>query len=144
MIRLRVRRARPELRFEVIPLIDVMFSLLIFFVIFSSALAVYYQQKGMKLRLPIAASVTKEKQSAVLSVNQAGELFLDREAVDLASLRAKVTDLVAKNPQFQISIHADKEVAYEAVVQALDAVRLGGCFDVILQAQVKPHDLQKH
>ncbi len=139
----RTRRRRPELRFEVIPLIDVMFTLLIFFVIFSSVLATYQNNRGMKMRLPSAATVTSEKKFVTLTIDEDGAFFLDKEPIEVDQIRTEIATQMQGNPQLQVMINADQDVAYERLVRALDEVRLGGCYDVVLQAERKAEDAKR-
>jgi biopolymer transport protein ExbD len=137
MLLLKPRNRRSELRFEVIPIIDVLFTLLIFFVIFSSAAAAYFNQKGMKMQLPSAATVSTEKKSVVVTIDGAMNYFLDGEAILPEEIREKIKTLLGTSTVLQVMISADKSVTYDRLIFVLDEVRLGGCYDVVLQADKK-------
>jgi biopolymer transport protein ExbD len=136
MNRFTQRRKRSELRLEVIPIIDVMFTLLIFFVIFSSTLATL-SHKGMPMNLPSASSVTTEKKTVLFSIDHDFHFYLDDNQIPQESLRKKIAEMVRENPTVRIMLSADKEVPYDLVIRALDDVRLGGCYDIVLRAKQK-------
>ncbi len=120
-------------------MVDVVFTLLVFFAVLATTSA--YNQ-GMKLQLPAAASVSNEKKGVVLSIDAEGHFYLDKEPIDVAVVRQRVAEQMKNVPETQIILNADKTVPYTLVIQALDEVRLGGCFDVVLEAEQKIADGQ--
>ena len=128
------RQIETSPRFELAPLIDVVFILLIFFAV---ATTTSVNQKGIKLNLPAATSVSTEKKGVVVSVNEQQQLFFNGEQITEDVLRYKVESLYQKTPDFQVIINADRLTPYSMIVRLLDEVRLGGCFDIVLEAKKK-------
>ncbi len=141
MNRFTQRRKRSELRFEVIPIIDVMFTLLIFFVIFSSTLAAL-SHKGMTMNLPSASSVTTEKKTVLLSIDRDFHFYIDDKQIPQESLRKTISEMIRENPTLRIMLSADRDVPYDLVIRSLDDVRLGGCYDIVLRAKQKDSHAQ--
>jgi biopolymer transport protein ExbD len=118
------RRERRRARIEIIPMIDVVFFLLVFFMMASLSMTVY---RGMPVNLPRATSGTDTPaESAAITVARDGQAYLDRQPVTRAALDARLRSLVGANPAVAIVITADEEVAHGRVVDVLDAVRTAG------------------
>lgn len=126
---------RVKARLEMIPLIDVTFLLLSFFIYLSLFMAF---QKGIPVVLP-EADTTEEVPMKILTITLSarGEVELDGIRASCEGLR----DLLLKNVQpGQVEmalIRADREVPYGLVMQVLDAVRTAGIRRVSLEAQRK-------
>jgi biopolymer transport protein ExbD len=111
-------------RIEIIPMIDTVFFLLVFFMMASLSMAVY---RGMPVALPQAASgVATVPKSVSVSVDRAGQTFLDREPVPLSGLEPRVRLLARQQPSLAVIVNADAEVTHRHVVNVLDALRAAG------------------
>jgi biopolymer transport protein ExbD len=111
-------------RIEIIPMIDVVFFLLVFFMMASLSMAVY---AGMPVNLP-GASTGREApaESRTVTVMKDGRAFLDRRPVTLAELGEELRSLAGANPALAVVINADEEVTHGRVVSVLDEVRAAG------------------
>lgn len=143
MIKLRPSsRKASELRFEVVPLIDVMFTLLIFFVIYSTVLGPM-NKKGIKLKLPTAESSAPEKKGISISINSAEKVFFDSEETPVDLIKVKIARRIQEVPDTYVTLSSDRSVSYDQVMQVLDNIRLGGCANIVLEAAqktTKPHE----
>jgi biopolymer transport protein ExbD len=120
-LRLRERR---RARIEIIPMIDVVFFLLVFFMMASLSMTVY---RGLPVNLPRAATgTTPPAETAAITVAPDGQAYLDREPVTRAALGERLRRLVGANPSVAIIITADEAVAHGRVVDVLDEVRGAG------------------
>jgi biopolymer transport protein ExbD len=118
------RRERKGARIEIIPMIDVVFFLLVFFMMASLSMTVY---RGLPVNLPRAASGTMPPtETATITVARDGEAYLDRPPVTRAMLGERLRGLVGANPQVAIVITADEAAAHGRVVDVLDEVRMAG------------------
>jgi biopolymer transport protein ExbD len=118
------RRERKRARIEIIPMIDVVFFLLVFFMMASLSMTVY---RGMPVNLPRAASGSAPPaESAAVTVSRDGQAYLDRQPVTRSVLGERLRGLVAANPAVAIVITADEAVAHGRVVDVLDEIRLAG------------------
>jgi len=125
-------------RIEMLPLIDVVFLLLVFFIYAFVSMAVH---RGQPVDLPQSSSAALETQKAISVTIQSGgqaKVFVDEEAVNLSSLserlrRKKTERQDTQEPEVQI--FADKSVSYQELFQVLDLVRLAGLTRISLQAE---------
>ncbi|MGR9054275.1 MAG: ExbD/TolR family protein [Gammaproteobacteria bacterium] len=113
------------------PLIDMVFILLIFFVVTSS----FVKESGIEVNRPTAQSAEKqERGNIIVSVTKSGEIWIDRRKVDIDALRANVERLHAENPEGSVIIASDRDARTGILVQALDQARLAGVANVSIAA----------
>ncbi len=113
------------------PLIDMVFILLIFFIVTSS----FVKESGIEVNRPTAQSAERqERGNIIISVTKTGDIWIDRRKVDINALRANVERLHAENPEGSVIIAADKESQTGVLVQALDQARLAGVANVSIAA----------
>ncbi len=118
---------------NVIPLIDVMFFLVLFFVATSS----FIRETGVDVNRPAAKSAElQEKGNIIVSVTKNGEIWIDRRKVDIRALRANVERMYAENPGSSVIIAADEEAQTGRLVAALDEARLAGVENVAIATYV--------
>ena len=111
----------PEI--NLIPLIDVLLCLLIFFVVTTT----FDARSVLKLELPRADGAPAEAQSKALSVlvNAQGRYFVgDREVLrtDVESLKQSLRDVAGEDRDRPVLLRADARTPHQAVVIALDAL----------------------
>ena len=108
-------------RIEIVPLIDCMFLLLVFFVYSMMTLT---QPRGIPLNLPKAATASSiQEESLSISINGADEIYVDKEMVSLDALAARVADAYAANPSLRVFINGDTDARHGTVVKVLDILR---------------------
>ncbi|RDH91682.1 MAG: biopolymer transporter ExbD [endosymbiont of Seepiophila jonesi] len=113
------------------PLIDMVFILLIFFMVTSS----FVKETGVDVDRPSAATaVRKERASILIAVTSKGEVWIDKRRVDLRAVRANVERLHAENPEGAVVILADEQAPTGTVVRVLDQARLAGVESVSIAA----------
>ena len=129
----RRRRAR-RARIEIIPLMDVMFLLLTFFIYVTVTMAV---QRGIPVTLAAASSgePAKEEPAATLSIRADGRLYFDKTPVTELDLQGRLQALAARPNRKPVVIQADKGVLYERVMALLDLARRCGVPDVVFAVQ---------
>jgi biopolymer transport protein ExbD len=134
-LRLQKRNLK-KARIEIIPMIDTIFFLLVFFMISSLSMSYY---KGMRVNLPKAASgQPPPAQSAAVTVTREGQLFLDKEPMDMKSLADRLREQFARNPELLVVINADDGVEHGKVVEVMDAARNAGVAKLAIA--VKPRE----
>jgi biopolymer transport protein ExbD len=118
------RQAPSKARIEIIPMIDVIFFLLVFFMISTLSMTV---NRGLPVNLPTAAMSQKELGENIdLTLTQDGELFLNREPIALQELGRRVKAALAADAQRAVIINADGQARHSAVVAVLDELRGAG------------------
>jgi biopolymer transport protein ExbD len=130
------RRSIKKARIEIIPMIDTIFFLLVFFMISTLSMT---QFKGMPVNLPKAASGKQAPaESAAITIDKDGQLFLNQQRVEKASLGEALKQQLANNADLLVVINADDAVAHGQVVEVMDIAR---AVNVVRMAiAVKPKD----
>jgi biopolymer transport protein ExbD len=124
------RREPKKARIEIIPMIDTVFFLLVFFMMASLAMAVYH---GMPVNLPKAASGQPTRDdSAAITLARDGQTYLNREATTLEALPGRLRSLVTANPNLVVMVNADGEVLHRRVVDVVDVARTAGAARVAI------------
>ena len=114
---------------NVTSLIDVLFLLLIFFMVSST----FIEQPGMKLELPESQSASTERiKDLVLEINQDGTMFLNETPISLDSLETAFRRILPSLEQPSLIIKADKNVHHGTVVEVMDRAKIAGFEKLII------------
>ncbi|MCK9176046.1 MAG: biopolymer transporter ExbD, partial [Desulforhopalus sp.] len=90
------RRNRKTPGLDISSLIDMVFILLIFFLVNTS----FVKETGVQVSRPTASTATVEKQSAILiAINTEGRIYMDHREIDVRAVRANVERAMAENPE---------------------------------------------
>jgi biopolymer transport protein ExbD len=126
------RQAEDEQEINITPMLDVVFIMLIFFIVTAS----FVKESGIEVDRPSAVTaVVKEKGNILVAVTETGEIWINRRQVDPRAVRANIERLHAENPQGSVVIQADKSSTTEMLVHVMDAARQAGVFNVSIAAQ---------
>ena len=131
-------KTQPRPRIEMLPLIDIVFLLLVFFIYAMLSMAVH---RGMDVNLPgsTQAELTEEAPlSLAIKMGPAGlEIYLNENAVYLEDLETNLQQAVGRlNAQSvpEILLFADKSLTYQQLYQMLDRINSAGIDKISLQA----------
>ena len=114
------------------PLIDMVFLLLIFFVVTTS----FVKESGVDvMRATAATAETKERGTILIAVTSTGEVHFDRQKIDVRSVRSLVERALAEDPDAGVVVVADKKSETGTVVLVIDQCRLAGAANVSLAAR---------
>ncbi len=117
------RAQKKSLDIDMAPLIDMIFILLIFFLVTTS----FQKETGVEINRPVAASATlKKKASILIGVTKDGRIFMDKREMDPRSIEANVERALAENPDSSIIIVADEKSETGLVIKVMDACKLAG------------------
>lgn len=135
-----LRRTREEVNVELTPLIDVVFLLLIFFMVSST----FIRETEVKIDLPEASGEVREVESDVveITVDRGGEYSVNGRILvnaELATLLRALRELQASgatvNPEKRVIITADANAAHQFVVRAMDAAGKVGLTRISITTQ---------
>ncbi|MDI6703733.1 MAG: biopolymer transporter ExbD [bacterium] len=116
-------REKPRLGLEIAPLIDVVFLLLIFFLLSSS----FIFQPGIKVKLPEATtSEIKPKKDIFITITKDEALYLNGKITDMETLSSQLKKLILEDKQRFVIIKADKDTRHGKVVEVLDISKMVG------------------
>jgi biopolymer transport protein ExbD len=122
-------------RIEMLPLIDIVFLLLVFFIYAMLSMVVHH---SLPVSLPVSSIAEIDtEQSLTVSVHQNGEIFLDETKLSLEELQVVLQDKALKadgDKSVQVDLFADKALSYQELYRVLDIIRTAGISDVSLQA----------
>lgn len=113
----------PELpsQINIVPMIDVIFAILTFFVMSSLYLS---RSEGLSVNLPKATTAKTQRPSQItVNVDQQGQLALNRKPVELENLETSVRQLIKPNQETLIILKADQSVNHGQVVEVMDRLR---------------------
>jgi biopolymer transport protein ExbD len=111
---------KPYNEINITPMLDLAYVLLVIFILLATA-----SVQGIKVDLPKASaaqSLVAPKTKAI-TVNNAGQIFLDAYPVTLADLEARLRTEKATNPEVPIVVKGDATVQYQKVMEVLDLLR---------------------
>jgi biopolymer transport protein ExbD len=105
---------------NILPMIDVIFAILTFFIMSTLYLT---KEEGLPVNLPQAANVTSQEQAEVtLTITSDGEVFLGKSAIALSDLAQEMRKTASEGP-VQVTIRADEATAHGKVVAVMDQLR---------------------
>jgi biopolymer transport protein ExbD len=132
-MRRKRNRNKPESEVNLTPMLDVVFIMLIFFIVTAS----FVKEAGIDVNRPNAAtSERKEKGNILVAISADNQIWIDRRQVDPRALRANIERMHAENPLGSVLIVADEESKHKLLVQVMDAARSAGVTDVSIAAEV--------
>jgi biopolymer transport protein ExbD len=120
-------------RIEMLPLIDMVFLVLVFFIYGMLSMAVH---RGLPVVLPVSASAPIEKDLFLsITVRSDGKLFLDKDEVPLEHLASALAGRSGESKETGVMIFADRDLSYQKLFHVLDEIRKAGLSHVSLQAE---------
>ena len=130
------KRKEEDVNLGIAPLIDIVFLLLIFFMVTSH----FDVASGVRIRLPRVAQkiINQKDQRITLVIAESGQAYLEGDAVDMTVLEQKLKEFVQEKGLLHLVLQADKEVRHGAVVQAMDIAKTAGVKSIIIAAHWKP------
>ena len=132
-MRLRDRRAFGKPEVVIIPMIDIMFFLLVFFIMSTLYMV---NIKTVDVNLPKAQSAqTQLNVTYLVTVRKDGSLWLEDQPIDADTLVQQARMESQKNPRFAVVVRADGDMNYSGVMELLDRFRQAGITRFGLAAQ---------
>ncbi|MFQ5580479.1 MAG: ExbD/TolR family protein [Nitrospiria bacterium] len=132
---MRQRHTRPKgsiTELNLTPLIDMVFILLIFFIVTSS----FVKEAGIDVSRPSAQSAKrKERGNILIAISESGGIWMDRRKIDIRRVRSNVEKMHAENPEGAVIILADKDSKTGLLIQVMDQARLAGVSNVSVAAK---------
>ncbi len=121
-------------RVEVIPMIDIMMFLLVFFVVISLRMIA---GTGVPIEIPGSKTTQSIKSSTVtVGITRTGETVIDGKPVTQEALKAKLVELKKQKP-VDVVLAGDKDVPLQSLLQVMDAIRGAGISSVGIAAKAE-------
>lgn len=123
-MKLRNYRETKQPDLNIIPMIDIMFFLLVFFMLSTMYMV---EQKTIPVNLPQATSAAIDnKTNFTVTLKDDGSIYLEDQQTDIQTLLMQATKEQKNNPSFAIIIRADKDINYDKVVSFIDTLKKAG------------------
>lgn len=134
-MKLRSLRVENQPQLMIIPMIDIIFFLLVFFMMSTLYMV---EQHTIPVNLPQAASVQQDKPNSVnITVLQDGRILFEQEELPLNLLAKRVGIAMSGQSEPVFVLRADKQTNYEKVIAALDEIKLAGARRISLASELK-------
>ncbi len=126
-----------KIRIEMLPLIDIVFLLLVFFIYAMLSMAVHH---GLPVLLPTSVSAKIDKELIVsVTVKSNGTVYVDKEQIDLDDLASFLETKTMLDKEVGILLFADRNLPYQNLFHVLDQIKIAGIHRISLQAEVERH-----
>lgn len=122
---MRFQRFQPKkARIEIIPMIDTVFFLLVFFMIASLAMTT---MKGMPVNLPKTSSAKDRPMvKVVLTLTNNGNYYIDKKQVAFGDVYPQLKSRLAENPKLVVVINCDKGQSWSKGIELADEAKRAG------------------
>ena len=130
----KIRRRRPEEEGEIniTPMLDIVFIMLIFFIVTTS----FVKEPGISPSRPFAqTAATRERGNIMIAVSRDDHIWMNKSRVELTGVRPLVEAARAENPESSIIIVADQAASTGMVIDLMDQVRVAGVTSIALAAE---------
>lgn len=123
-----------ESAIDITPMLDIVFIMLIFFVVTSS----FVKESGIDVNRPSASTTErKETGSILVAISMDNNVWIDKRRVDPDAIRPNIERLHAENPEGAVVIQADKASTSGLLVKVMDQIRLAGVTNISIAAKAK-------
>lgn len=117
---IRSKNEKPHI--DMAPLVDIIFLLLIFFMLSSN-----FIKPMIKMELPKAMHEEKlEKVDLVVTVDSKGEIYINREKIEMEGLNLALQEKMTSLGKYDVIFRGDKKIGYETFVDILDVAKQAG------------------
>ena len=129
------RPRRDDARIEITPLVDMVFLLLIFFMLSTT----FIVTPGIKVNLPqsSAEKVTQEKKEVRVFITEDNKVFVEKLLVDVRELEQRLLGVAQHDPQALVIIKADAKALHGKVVEVMDIAKQSGLNRLAIATQPK-------
>lgn len=123
-----------ESDFDMTPMLDVVFIMLIFFIVTSS----FVKESGIDINRPEASTATmKEQGNIIVAISAEDNVWIDKRKIDIRAVRANIERLHAESPQGTVVVQADRNSRNGVLVKVLDQIKLAGVSNIALAAEAQ-------
>ncbi len=127
-------RARIHSHLDIAPLIDIVFLLLVFFMLTST----FVTPEAIELELPESSSAQSSEITPItVALNQTGELSLNGTRIPLEQLQSALLPLIADNKEAPITLKSDAQTQVQQLLEVMDKIRQAGATNIALATTQK-------
>jgi biopolymer transport protein ExbD len=135
MRRRRLHRSDDEAEINITPMLDIVFIMLIFFIVTTS----FVKEFGIDVNRPSNAPVQEQQQSEVIAVriDENDQIYIQERLVDIRAVRANIESGLALQPDAAVVVIADRLADAGLLVRVVDQARVAGAERVSLAVQAR-------
>ncbi len=128
------RQTSKKARIEMLPLIDIVFLLLVFFIYAMLSMAVH---RGLPVALPTSSSALIDKELVLsVTVKTDGTIYINRDQIPLNDLTSALKNKTKEYKEPGVLLFADRDLSYQKLFSVMDQIRTAGINRISLQAEV--------
>ena len=129
----RIRKKNEESEINITPMLDIVFIMLIFFIVTTS----FVKEISIDVNRPTKSPIKEQKKSDVISVRilDSGQILIQERLIALDAVRANIESNLALKPQASVVVVSDRDADAGLLVKVIDQSRLAGASNVSLAAQ---------
>ncbi len=134
-MRKRSNRKREEAEINITPMLDIVFIMLIFFIVTTS----FVTEFGVDVNRPISAPVQEQEQDEIIAVriDENDQIFVQERLVDIRAVRANIESGLVLQPDAAVVVITDRLADAGLLVRVVDQARVAGAQKVSLAAQTQ-------
>jgi biopolymer transport protein ExbD len=127
---------RRKARIDMLPLIDIVFLLLVFFIYAMLSMAVHH---ALPVALPVSATAPLDKQvNLSVTIDRSGAVFVDKAPVSLEALAATLRARSATVRDPGVLLFADNQITYQTLYHVIDQIKMAGIDRLSLECERQP------
>lgn len=120
-------------RIEMLPLIDIVFLLLVFFIYAMLSMAVH---RGLPVILPTSSTAKIDKHLILsVTIRADGTIYVDKKRISLENLESALRQRTEDKKETGVLLFADRNLPYQKLFRVLDQIRMAGVSRISLQAE---------
>ncbi|GAB6263980.1 biopolymer transporter ExbD [Photobacterium sp. CCB-ST2H9] len=128
----RPSAAREEAQIDLTSMLDIVFIMLIFFIVTSS----FVRESGVEVNRPQASNVVSQKDAGIfVAITSANDVYIDKRVVDVERVQATLETMLLDQPEASLVIQADEHAYSGTVVKVMDAAKGAGVKNIALAAE---------
>ena len=129
----RINKKNEESEINITPMLDIVFIMLIFFIVTTS----FVKEISIDVNRPTKSPIKEQKKSDVISVRilDSGQILIQERLISLDAVRANIESSLALKPQASVVVVSDRDADAGLLVRVIDQSRLAGASSVSLAAQ---------
>lgn len=125
------RAKKSSVELNIAPLIDMVFILLIFFLVNTS----FVKEAGIEVSKPSAATAEMQNKVAVMiAIDKENRIFMENREIDVRAVRANIERALVENPEGGVVVITDKASNAGVVISVMDGCRMAGAENISLAA----------
>ena len=129
----RIKKKNEESEINITPMLDIVFIMLIFFIVTTS----FVKEISIDVNRPTKSPIKEQKKSDVISLRilDSGQILIQERLISLDAVRANIESSLALKPQASVVVVSDRDADAGLLVRVIDQSRLAGASSVSLAAQ---------